>query len=60
MSTSSSPPAPLPKPLPKAFGIRTTGIYKKSNTLFHMFHPKILVLIDPEDGSPVQGYLSKS
>jgi hypothetical protein len=47
-------------PLPKAFGIRTTGICRKANTLFHMFHPKILVLIDPENGSPVQGYLSTS
>ncbi len=56
MPTSSYPATTLPK----AFGIRTTGIFKKSNTLFHMFHPKVLVLVDPENGSPVQGYLSKS
>jgi hypothetical protein len=45
--------------LPKAFGIRFTGICRKANTLFKMFNPKILVLVDPGSGDPIQGYLSK-
>ena len=41
----------------RAFRVRTIGLFRKANTLFHMLGPRVLVIVQPEDGN-TQGYLS--
>ena len=41
----------------RTFLVRTTGIYRKANTLFNMLGPKVLVIVHPKDGE-AEGYLS--
>lgn len=47
----------IPPNGPRTLATRTDGLFRKANTLYHLLHPKVAVLILPNSGRP-QAYVS--